>query len=85
VLVRAPFTLVARAIFVRRLHTVVRVRASFASVARTVSCVVRVLCRACRASSTRCRIVSRVVNSPRLESLVIIILVIYLTAVSVAD
>jgi hypothetical protein len=33
----------------------------------------------------RCRVVSRIVNLPRLESLVLIILLIYLIAVSVAD
>jgi hypothetical protein len=33
----------------------------------------------------RCHAVSRIVNSPRLESLVLIILLIYLTDVSVAD
>jgi hypothetical protein len=38
-----------------------------------------------RASSARCRIVSCVVNSPRLESLVLIILVICLIATSVVD
>jgi hypothetical protein len=45
-------------------------------------CVVSVLCRA---SSARCRIVLRVVNSLHLESLVLIILLIYLTTVSVVD
>ena len=38
-----------------------------------------------RASSTRCRIVLCVVNLPRLESLVLIILVICLIAASVVD
>jgi hypothetical protein len=38
-----------------------------------------------RTSSARCRIVSCVVNSPRLESLVLIILVICLIATSVVD
>jgi hypothetical protein len=33
----------------------------------------------------RCHAISRIVNSPRLESLVLIISLIYLTAVSVAD
>jgi hypothetical protein len=37
-----------------------------------------------RTSSARCRIVLRIVNSPRLEYLVLIILVIYLTADGVA-
>jgi hypothetical protein len=36
-------------------------------------------------SFTCCHVVSRIVNSSRLESLVLIILVIYSTAVSVAD
>jgi hypothetical protein len=49
-------------------------RASFACY---VACV--------RASSTRCRIVSYVVNSYRLESLILIILVICLIAASVVD
>jgi hypothetical protein len=38
-----------------------------------------------RASFARCRVVSLVINSPRLESLVLIKLLIYLTAVSIAD
>jgi hypothetical protein len=38
-----------------------------------------------RASFARCRVVSLVVNSPRLETLMLIILVIYLIAVSVVD
>jgi hypothetical protein len=47
---------------------------------RRVCYVVRV-----HASSARCRIVLRVVNSSRLEHLVLIILVIYMTADGVAD
>ena len=43
-------------------------------------CVARV-----RASFARCRVVSLVINSSRLESLVLIKLLIYLTVVSVAD
>jgi hypothetical protein len=43
-------------------------------------CVARV-----RASFSRCRVISCIVSSPRLESLVLIRLVIYLIAVSVAD
>jgi hypothetical protein len=38
-----------------------------------------------RASFARCHVVSRIVNSPRLESLVLIILLIYLIAVGIAD
>jgi hypothetical protein len=38
-----------------------------------------------RASSARCRIVLCVINSSRLESLVLIILVIYMTTDGVAD
>jgi hypothetical protein len=81
VLVRAPFTLVARAIFVRRLHVVVRVRASFASVARTVRVPSACYVACVRALFARCRAVLRVVNSPRLESPVLIKLLIYLTIV----
>jgi hypothetical protein len=35
--------------------------------------------------SARCRVVSRVVNSPRLESLALTILLTYLISVSVSD
>jgi hypothetical protein len=38
-----------------------------------------------RASFARCRVVSLVVNSPHLETLMLIILVIYLIVVSVVD
>jgi hypothetical protein len=47
----------------------VLVGATFALVARAVSCIVSVLCRA---SFARCRAVSRVINSSRLESLFLI-------------
>jgi hypothetical protein len=49
------------------------IRASFALVARAVSCVVSVLCRA---SFSHCRVISYIVSSPRVESLVLIKLLI---------
>jgi hypothetical protein len=61
---------------------------------RVVVCAVRVLLRACRsargdmlfcASVACCRAISRIVNSSRLEFLVLILLLIYLIAVSMAD
>ena len=61
------------------------IRASLALGARTVRVPSACYVTRVRASFARCRIVLRVVNSPRLESLVLIILVIYLTVVSVAD
>jgi hypothetical protein len=48
-------------------------------------CRQRAMSRASARRSTRCRAISRVVNSSRLESLVLILLLIYLTVVSVAD
>jgi hypothetical protein len=48
-------------------------------------CRQRAMSRVSARRSTRCRAVSRVVNSSRLESLVLILLLIYLTVVSVAD
>jgi hypothetical protein len=62
----------------------VLIRVSLALVARTVRVPSACYVARVRASSARCRIVLRVVNSPRLESLVLIILVIYLTADGVA-
>jgi hypothetical protein len=63
----------------------VLIHASFALVARTVR--VSSVCYDAhvRASFARCRIVLCVINSSRLESLVLIILVIYMTTDGVAD
>jgi hypothetical protein len=63
----------------------VLIRASFTLVARTVHVSSVCYVARVRASSARCRIVLCVVNSSRLESLVLIILVIYMTADGVAD
>jgi hypothetical protein len=55
-------------------------------VVRTLSCCfVRHPRAMSRVSFASCRVVSRIVNLPRLESLVLIILLIYLIVVSVAD
>ena len=71
-------------------HRVVRARSHVDSLVSRA--IVRVVSRASallrerrRVSFARCHAVSRIVNSPRLESLMVIILLIYLTAVSVAD
>jgi hypothetical protein len=63
----------------------VLIRASFALVTRTIGVSSACYVARVRASSARCRIVLRVVNSSRLESLVLIILVIYMTVDGVAD
>ena len=61
------------------------IRASFALVARGVSCVVACYVTYVCASGACCRVVSCIVNSPRVESLVLIKLLIYLIVVSVVD
>jgi hypothetical protein len=63
----------------------VLIRASFALVARGVSCVVACYVAYVRASGACCRVVSYIVNSSCVESLVLIKLLIYLIVVSVAD
>ena len=78
-------TLVVDVLFVRLVRALfARCRASFLRVVRIAACCSRMSCVSARRSA-RCRAISCVVNSHRLESLVLIKLLIYLTAVSVTD